>query len=155
MCDDRQFHVICSLDLSCTWCHTGAYFHFAWDLWIFTDVMCSTIDDFMSRVLLTCHTFDAILGHIFHFRWDLWFFTDVAYSMINDLMSPNLRPIMHSMPYWGILPFRMRFIDIGGVARLSLFARHTSERWSICYLYDDSSVEALGSCLVKPALLDT
>ena len=48
MCNDRWFHVICSSDLSCTRCHTRAYFHFGWDLRIFTEVTCATIDDFMS-----------------------------------------------------------------------------------------------------------
>ena len=62
--DERWFHVTCSSDLSHIWCHTRAYFHYGWDLWIFTEVTCSTIDDFMSPVLLTCHTSDAILGHI-------------------------------------------------------------------------------------------
>ena len=35
-------------DLSCTWCHTGVYFRFGWDLRIFTEVTYATIDDFMS-----------------------------------------------------------------------------------------------------------
>ena len=116
MFDDRWFHVTYSSNLSYIRCHTRAYFHFRWDLWIFTKVTCSMIDDFM---------------------------------------SPDLRPIIHSMPHWGILPFWMRFTDLGGVARLSPFARRTPRRWSICYLYDDSSVEPLGSCPVRPALLDT
>ena len=116
MLDDRCFHVTCSSDLSYIRCHTGAYFHFKWDLWIFKEVTCSMIDDFMSP--------------------DLWF-------------------IIHSMPYWGILSFWMRFTNLGGVARLSLFARCMPRRWSIRYLYDDSSEEPLGSCPIRPTLLDT
>ena len=155
MFDERWFHVTCSSDLSHIRCHTGAYFRFRWDLRIFTEVTCLMRDGFMSLVLLTYYAPDAIRGHIFHFRWDLWIFTDVACSMIDDFMLPGLRPIICLMPYWGILPFRMRFIDLGGVTRLSPFARRTSRRWSIRYLYDDSSMEPLGNCPVRPALLDT
>ena len=97
MFDERWFHVTYSSDLSHIQCHTRAYFHFRWDLRIFTKVTCSTIDDFMSLVLLTCRAPDAILGHIFHFIWDLWIFMDVACSMINDFMLPTLRPIIRSM----------------------------------------------------------
>ena len=57
-------------------------------------------------------------------------------------------------PYWGILPFWMRFMDLGGVVRLFPFTRRTSRRWSIHYLYDDSSVEPLGSYPIRLALLD-
>ena len=64
MFDDRWFHVTCSSDLSHIWCRTEAYFHFGWDLRIFMEVTRSTIDDFMSPILLTCRTSDAILGHI-------------------------------------------------------------------------------------------
>ena len=46
--DDRWFHDTCSFDLSHIRCHTGPYFHFGWDIRIFTEVTCSTIDDFMS-----------------------------------------------------------------------------------------------------------
>ena len=48
MCDDRGLHIICSSDLSRIWCHAGAYFRFRWDLLIFMEVTCATIDDFMS-----------------------------------------------------------------------------------------------------------
>ena len=65
MLDDRCFHVTCSSDLSYIRCHTGAYFHFGWDLRIFTEVTCSMINDFMSPVLLTCHTSNSVLGYIF------------------------------------------------------------------------------------------
>ena len=64
MCDDRWFHVICSSDLSCTWCHTGAYFPFQMR---FMDLhLCRMFDDRWFHVarFLTCHTFDAILGYI-------------------------------------------------------------------------------------------
>ena len=119
-------------------------------LWIrMTRIKCLMRDGFMSLVVLTCYAPDAIRGHIFHFRWDLWIFTDVACSMIDDFKLPGLQPIIRSMPYWGILPFRMRFTNLSGVACLSPFARRTSRRWSIHYLYDDSSVEPLGSCLVR------
>ena len=124
-------------------------------LLIFMEVTCATIDDFTSFVLLTCCAPDAILGHIFHFRWDLWFFTDVACSMIDDFMPSDLRPIIHSMPYWGILLFYMRFTDLGGVAYLSPFARRVLRRWSIRCFYDDSSMGPLRSCPVKPAPLNT
>ena len=93
MFDERWFHVTCSSNLSHIRCHTRAYFRFRWDLRIFMKVICSTIDDFMSLVFLTCRASDAILGHIFHFRWDLWIFTDVACSLIDDFMSPDLQPI--------------------------------------------------------------
>ena len=135
--------------------YRGVFSIFRWDLRIFTEVTCSTIDDFMSFVLLTCCAPDATLGYIFHCRWDLWFFTDVACSMIDDFMMPDLRPIICSTSYWGILPFWMRFTDLGGVVRLFPFTRRTSRRWSIRYLYDDSSVEPLGSYPVRPALLDS
>ena len=123
MFDDRWFHVV----RSPTW-HTfdailGVYFRFEGDLRIFTEVTCATIEDFTSFVLRTCCAPDATLGYIFHCRWDLWFFTDVACSMIDDFMMPDLRPLIRSMPYWGILPFWMRFTDLGGVAYLSPFAR--------------------------------
>ena len=36
--DDRWFHDICPSDLSRTWCHTGAYFLFDWDLRIFIEL---------------------------------------------------------------------------------------------------------------------
>ena len=62
--DDRWFHDTCSFNLSHIQCHTGAYFCFGWDLRIFTEVTCSTIDDFMSFVLRTYRALDAILGHI-------------------------------------------------------------------------------------------
>ena len=58
--DERWFHVTCSSDLSRIRCDTGAYFDFGWDLWIFTNVACLMIDDFM---------------------------------------SPDLRPVIRSMPY--------------------------------------------------------
>ena len=125
-------------------------------LWIWmTRITCLMRNGFMSLVLLTCHASDAILGHIFHFRWDLWFFTSVICSMIDDFMSPDLQPIIRSMPYWGILPFWMRFTDLGGVVYLSPFARHAPRWCSIHYLYDDSSVGPLRSCPVRPAPLDT
>ena len=155
MFDERWFHVTCSSNLSHIRCHIGAYFLFGWDLQIFTEVTCSTIDDFMSLIILTCHASDTILGHIFLFRWDLWFFTDVACSMMDDFTSPDLRPIIHSMPYWGLLQFWMRFTDLGGVVHLSPFARRAPRRWYIHYLYDDSSMEPLGSCPVRPTLLNT
>ena len=140
-------------DLAYFQCHTRVYFRFEGDLRIFTEVTCATIEDFTSFVLRTCCAPDATLGHIFHFIWDLWFFIDIACSMIDDFMTPDLRPIIRSMPYWGILPFWMRFTDLGGVACLSPFARCVSRHWSICCFYDDSSVGPLGSCLVRPALL--
>ena len=59
------------------------------------------------------------------------------------------------MPYWGIFPFRMRFIDLGGVARLSSFTRCMPRWWSIRYLHDDSSVEPPESHLARPAPLGT
>ena len=104
----------CSSGLSRTWCHTRAYFSSRWDLQIFTEVTCATIGDFTSFIFLTCRTLDAILGHIFCFRWGLWIFTYAAWSMIDDFMSPNFRPVMHPMPYWGIFPFWVRCTDLRG-----------------------------------------
>ena len=115
----------------------GHIFHFRCDLWIFAYVACSMIDDFMSSDFWPIVHSMSILGHIFCFRCDLWFFTYVACSMIDDFMSPDFWPVIRSMPYWGILPFWMRFTDLGGVVRLFPFMRRTSRRWSICYLYDD------------------
>ena len=89
--DDRWFHVIFSSDLSCTRCHTGAYFRFGWDLRMFTEVTCSTIDDFMTLVLLTCRASDAHTGAYFCFGWDLWIFTEVMCSTIDDFISFVLR----------------------------------------------------------------
>ena len=124
-------------------------------LWIrMTSVTCSMIDGSMPPGFWPVVHPMPILGHIFHFRWDLWIFTYVTCSMIDDFMSPNFWPVIRSMPYWGILPFWMRFTDLGGVVRLFPFTRRTSRRWSIRYLYDDSSVEPLGSYPVRPALLD-
>ena len=125
-------------DLAYFRCHTGVYFRFEGDLRIFTEVTCATIEDFTSFVLRTCCAPDATLGHIFHFIWDLWFFRDVACSMIDDFMMPDLRPIIRSMPYWGILPFWMRFTYLGGVAYLSPFAYLSRElpSWactSLCF----------------------
>ncbi|KAL6346184.1 hypothetical protein AAG906_027924 [Vitis piasezkii] len=48
-------------------------------------------------VLRACRAPDAILGHIFH-----------------DFMSPDFRPVVHPMPYWGIFPFWVRFTDLRG-----------------------------------------
>ena len=76
----------------------GHIFCFGWDLRIFTEVTCATIDDFMTSVLRTCRASDAILGHIFCFRWDLWIFTYVVWSMIDDFMSPDFWPVIRSMP---------------------------------------------------------
>ena len=71
MFDDRWFHVICYLDLSCTWCHTGAYFPFRMR---FTDLhggyMCDDrwFHDICSSNLscIRCHT-----GAYFPFQ--MWF----------------------------------------------------------------------------------
>ncbi|RVW17176.1 hypothetical protein CK203_076032 [Vitis vinifera] len=78
------------------------------------------LDDFMTFVLPTCRALDTIPGRIFYFQMR---FTDlhgdVACSMIDDFMMPDLRPIICSTSYWGILPFWMRFTDLGGVWSLS------------------------------------
>ena len=129
--DDRWFHVICSSDLSCTRCHTRAYFRFGWDLRIFTEVTCLTIDDFMSLFFWPVPHSMPYWRHIFHFRWDLWIFTYVAWSRIDDFMPPDLRPIIHLMPYWGIFPFRLRLTDLHGVACSSPLTRYTLTR---CFL---------------------
>ena len=42
----------------------------------------------------------------------LWIFTYVTCSMIDDFMSPNFWPVICLMPYWGIFPFWMRFMDL-------------------------------------------
>ena len=94
-------------------------------------------------------------GAYFHFGCDLRISMEVTCSMIDDSMSPDLRPIIHLMPYWGIFLFWMRFTDLGGVACLSPFARRTLRWWSIRYLHGDSLVEPLGSHPVRPALFDT
>ena len=38
------------------------------------------------------------------------------------------------MPYWGIFPFQLRFIDLHGVAWSFPLTRYTSRRWPVCYL---------------------
>ena len=81
---------------------------------MFTEVTCSTIDDLMTLVLLTCHTSDAILGHIS--------VSDEIYGSSRRSRARRMMischllfgPIVHPMPYWGIFPFRMRFMDLHG-----------------------------------------
>ena len=92
----------------------GHIFRFRWDLWVFTYVAWSMIDDYMSPDFRPVVHPMPILGHIFRFRWDLWIFTYVAWSMIDDFMSPDFRPVVHPMPYWGIFPFWVRFTDLRG-----------------------------------------
>ena len=83
----------------------GHIFRFRWDLWVFTYVAWSMIDDYMSPDFRPVVHLMPILGHIFRFRWGLWIFTYVAWSMIDDFMLPDFRPIVHPMSYWGIFPF--------------------------------------------------
>ena len=68
----------------------GHIFCFGWDLRIFTEVTCATIDDFMTSVLRTCRASDAILGHIFYFGWDLRIFTEVTCATTDDFMTSVL-----------------------------------------------------------------
>ena len=79
----------------------GHIFRFRCDLWIFTYVAWSMIDDFMSPDFWPVVHPMPILGHIFRFRWDLWIFTYVAWSMIDDFMSPDFWPVIRSMPILG------------------------------------------------------
>ena len=54
----------------------------------------------------------------------------VTHLMMDDLMSFNFfRLITHLMPYWGIFPFRSRFIDPQWFAWSSLVARYTLGWW--------------------------
>ena len=92
----------------------GHVFRFRWDLWVFTYVAWSMIDDYMSPDFRPIVHLMPILGHVFRFRWDLWVFTYVAWSMIDDFMSPDFRPVVHLMPYRGIFSFWVRFTDLHG-----------------------------------------
>ena len=40
----------------------------------------------------------------------------------------------HLMPYWGIFPFWLIFVDLHGVACSSPLTKYTPRRWPICYL---------------------
>ena len=64
-----------------------------------------------------------------------------------------LQSLIHLMLYWGIFPFRLRFINLHGVAWSSPFTRYMSSWWSILF-YDDSLVEPLLSHSVKLILFD-
>ena len=135
MFDDRWFHVTCSSDLSHFWCHTGAYFRFDWDLQVFIElhahphlrdthrdddppveslssypVRSALFGTYMSSCFLSGHAFlicgsDSVMdsGDQGCIVDDWWF--DVSWSF---------GLVVHLMPYWGILPFRMRFMDFHG-----------------------------------------
>ena len=55
----------------------------------------------------------------------------------------------------GHIPFRVTFTDLHWVARSSLLVRCVPRWWLVGHFYEDSSVETLGSHLVRLALLDT
>ena len=41
---------------------------------------------------------------------------------------------IHLMPYWGIFPFQLRFVDLHGVIWSSSLMRYTPRQWPVCYL---------------------
>ena len=81
--DDGWFDVIWFSDLPHIWCHTGAYFHFGWDLWISIDL----------------HD----RPHLRHTRWvdDLFSFYDD--SLVKSLLESFSQP--HTL--WYCLDFVM------------------------------------------------
>ena len=121
--NDRWVHVICSLDLSYTWCNTGAYFRFGWDLLIFMEVTCATIDDFMSFCSSDLSRIWCHAGAYFCFRWDLLIFMEVTCATIDDFMSFCYLDLSctwrHTRAHF---PFQMRFMDLHG-------CRMFDDRW--------------------------
>ena len=53
---------------------------------------------------------------------------------VEPLWDHSARPTTHLMPYWGMFPLLLRFIDLRGVACSSPLTRYAARRWPICYL---------------------
>ena len=106
---------------------------------------------FLSIWLLSCFLFRETFPRCLDLIW----ITEITRLMMDDLMSPDLWPVVHSMPYWDIFSSWMRFTDLDGVACLSPLARCMPRRWPVRHFYNDSLVEPPGSHLAMPALLGT
>ena len=72
----------------------------------------------MFRFVFNCG-FGLLGSHIWW--WTIWWYL-ILWS------------ITHLMPYWGMFPFWLTFIDLHGVTCLSPLTRYTSRRWPIFYL---------------------
>ena len=104
--DDRWFHVAFSSDPSHIRCHIGAYFRFGWDIRIFTEVTCSTIDDFMSLFFWPVPHSMPYWGHIsvsieiYGSSWSCMLIptyeihTDMIVSSVEPLRSYPVRPTL-------------------------------------------------------------
>ena len=136
-------------------CHTRAYFRPEWDLQIFMELcdhshlrgMRWDNDVFIivswSLVRASLEIFSQthifwhlvaimliILGDIHKCLGLIWIM-EIAHLMMDDFMSPDFRPIVHFMPYWGIFPFCMRVIDLYGTVWLPPLTGCAPGRWPV------------------------
>ena len=85
---------------------------------------------FFSICMSSCFLFREM------FPWclgSIWI-TKITHLTMNDFMSLGFRPTIYSMPYWGIFSFRLRFINLHGVACSFPLTRYTLRQWHVCYL---------------------
>ena len=67
---------------------------------------------------------------------NLWtWMTRITHLVMDDWVSSDFfRPTTHLMPYWGIFPFRLRFVDLHWFAWSSTFMRYMSSWWFVFIL---------------------
>ena len=145
-------------DLSYIWCHTGVYFHFGWGLQIFMGLYdhphlrdAHRGDDVL--IIFTRISRWSLSGAIqlsphfstlrFHhaspserYLLDLWVWFCYGRGWLGPCIWWQMiwchlifRPVTHLMSYWGIFPFRLRFVHPHRFAWSSLAMRYALGWW--------------------------
>ena len=82
-----------------------------------------------SILMSSCFSFwDTLLWFVDPIQLRTWM-TKITHLVMDDLVSSGFRPITHSMPYWGIFPFWLGFIDLHWFTWSSLITRYTPSWW--------------------------
>ena len=76
-----------------------------------------------------CMSSCFLFREMFSWRLGSLWITEIAHLIMDGFMSPDFRPTIHLMPYWGIFSSRLRFTYLHGVACSSPLMRYTLRRW--------------------------